>query len=260
VVTRSSARARRSIQCPTALEALAARIPSDGLQVNVTSVPPWEVPNWAGLLSFMGVVSPWVRTAWTWDLTNSVEGLSILISHTAAILSNRGRNDEWVAGGAAATFSVGSSPLSILGWSIGDRLTQFDTDVFAIAKMAEALACYYTEGVPTPDNMFIFSPSSSALMAVKNMRSTSSQSASLIFHQALTTITLHHRATRFYLVWTPVDADLEGQSVMITLPWWTCTIKFLFFLYVRATQPLPRVDSHTMTHLLVTDSFLGSGS
>jgi hypothetical protein len=34
-----------------------------------------------------------------------------------------------------------------------------------------------------------------------------------MFHQALTTITLHHRATRFYLVWTPVDADLEGQRV-----------------------------------------------
>jgi hypothetical protein len=34
-----------------------------------------------------------------------------------------------------------------------------------------------------------------------------------MFHQALTTLTLHHRATRFYLVWTPVDADLEGQRV-----------------------------------------------
>jgi hypothetical protein len=213
VVARASAGAGRSTQRPTALEALAARIPSDGPRVNVTSVPPWEVPNWVGHLSFMGVVSPWVRTAWTRDLTNSVEGLSILISHAAAVLSNRGRNDDRVAGGAAATFSVGGSPLSILGWSIGDRLTQFDADVFAIAKTAEALACYYTEGVPTPDNMFILSPSSSALMAVKNPRSTSSQAASLMFHQALTTLTLHHRATRFYLVWTPVDADLEGQRV-----------------------------------------------
>jgi hypothetical protein len=88
----------------------------------------------------MGIVSPWVRTAWTQDLTNSVEGLSILISHAVAILSNRGQNDDWAAGGAVATFSVGGSPLSILGWSIGDCLTQFDVDVFAIAKMAEALA------------------------------------------------------------------------------------------------------------------------
>jgi hypothetical protein len=214
VVARASTGAGRSTQRPTALEALAARIPSDGPRVNVTSVPPWEVPNWVGQLSFMGVVSPWVRTAWTRDLTHSVEGLSILISHAAAVLSNRGRYDDRVAGGAAATFSVGGSPLSILGWSIGDRLTQFDADVFAIAKTAEALACYYTEGVPTPDNIFILSPSSSALMAVKNPRSTSSQSASLMFHQALTTLTLHHRATRFYLVWTPVDADLEGQRVV----------------------------------------------
>jgi hypothetical protein len=34
-----------------------------------------------------------------------------------------------------------------------------------------------------------------------------------MFHQALTTLTLHHRATRFYLVWTLVDPDLEGQRV-----------------------------------------------
>jgi hypothetical protein len=151
VVARASTGAGRSSQRPTALEALAARIPSDGPRVNVMSVPPWEVPNWVGHLSFMGVVSPWVRTAWTQDLTNSVEGLSILISHAAAVLSNRGQNDDQVAGGAAATFSVGGLPLSILGWSIGDRLTQFDADVFAIAKTAEALATYYTEGVPTPD-------------------------------------------------------------------------------------------------------------
>jgi hypothetical protein len=213
VVARSLTGARQSAQRPTALEALAAQIPSDGLRINIMSVPPWEVPNWVGQLSFMGIVSPWVRTAWTQDLTNSVEGLSILISHAAAVLSNRGWNDDQVASGVAATFSVGGSPLSILGWSIGDRLTQFDADVFAIAKTAEALACYYTEGVPTPDNMFILSPSLSALMAVKNPRSTSSQQASLMFHQALTTITLHHRATRFYLVWTLVDAELEGQWV-----------------------------------------------
>jgi hypothetical protein len=156
---------------------------------------------------------PLPRRNVTRDLTNSMEGLSILISHAAAILSNRGRNDDRVAGGAAATFSVGGSPLSILGWSIGDRLTQFDADIFAIAKTAEALACYYTKGVPTPNNMFILSPSSSALMAVKNLRSMSSQTASLMFHQVLTTLTLHHRATRFYLVWTPVDADLKGQRV-----------------------------------------------
>jgi hypothetical protein len=213
VVARSLTGARQSAQHPTALEALAAQIPSDGLRINIMSVPPWEVPNWVGQLSFMGIVSPWVRTAWTRDLTNSVEGLSILISHAAAVLSNRGWNDDQVASGVAATFSVGGSPLSILGWSIGDRLTQFDADVFAIAKTAEALACYYTEGVPTPDNMFILSPSLLALMAVKNPRSTSSQQASLMFHQVLTTITLHHRATRFYLVWTLVDTELEGQWV-----------------------------------------------
>jgi hypothetical protein len=53
-----------------------------------------------------------------------------------------------------------------------------------------------------------------------------------------------------------------SDDVMITLPrWtWTCTI-FVFFFSLstraHATQPLLRVDSRTMTHLLVSDSFLG---
>jgi hypothetical protein len=60
VVAHSSTKAGWSTQRPTALEALAAQIPSDGPRVNVTSVPPWEVPNWVAHLSFMGVVSPCV--------------------------------------------------------------------------------------------------------------------------------------------------------------------------------------------------------
>lgn len=214
VITRSSRTgAGRTTQRPTALEALAARIPSDGPRVDLKAIAPWEVPNWAAQLTYMGVVRPWVRTAWTRDFTWSAEGLSILACHCAAVLSNQGPEDDKVAGGLAVTFSAGGNPFTALTWSAGERLTQFDADALAIAKTAEALAIYYMEEVPPPDNTFIFSSNSSALMAVKNPRSQSSHASSLMFHQALTTITLRHRATRYYLIWTPVDMELEGQGL-----------------------------------------------
>jgi hypothetical protein len=71
-------------QRPTVLEALALKILSDGPQVNHTAISPWEVPNWVAQTRYMGVVSPYVRKAWTRDLMALCKGMSIMISHTAA--------------------------------------------------------------------------------------------------------------------------------------------------------------------------------
>jgi hypothetical protein len=65
VVTRSpSVRGQRN-QCPTVLEALALKVPSDRPRVDHTAVSPWEVPNWVARTRYMGVVAPYVRKAWT---------------------------------------------------------------------------------------------------------------------------------------------------------------------------------------------------
>jgi hypothetical protein len=46
-------------QRPTALEALALKVPSEGPKVDVVALAPWEVPNWVEHVSYMGVtVSP----------------------------------------------------------------------------------------------------------------------------------------------------------------------------------------------------------
>jgi hypothetical protein len=58
VVTRSLAvRGQRNL-CPTVLEALALRVPSDGPKVDVKAIAPWEVPNWVAQTSYMGVWPP----------------------------------------------------------------------------------------------------------------------------------------------------------------------------------------------------------
>ncbi|KAH9010109.1 hypothetical protein EDB84DRAFT_1516786 [Lactarius hengduanensis] len=59
----------------------------------------------------------------------------------------------------------------------------------------------------------MFSPSSSALQAVRNPRSKSASKAALTFHQSLTTLILRHPDLLIHLVWSPRDEELEGQNV-----------------------------------------------
>jgi hypothetical protein len=46
VVMRSPAVCGQQNQCPTVLEALTLKVPSDRPRVDHTTISPWEVPNW----------------------------------------------------------------------------------------------------------------------------------------------------------------------------------------------------------------------
>ena len=107
-------------------------------------IAPWEVPNWAAQVTYMGVVAPYIRKAWIRDLTISYDGLSMMLIHTAAKLVTRTFEEPTVVGGAAATFSVGGSAWTNSVWTISSELTQFDADTAAIAKAVEVMAAYYT--------------------------------------------------------------------------------------------------------------------
>jgi hypothetical protein len=96
------------------------------------------------------------------------------------------------------------------------NLTQFDADAYALARTAEEITHTYTDEVPPPDNIFIFSNLASALQAVQNPRSIKAHSNALHFHHALTTFTLRHSHIAFYLVWSPADGDLEGFQMAST--------------------------------------------
>ena len=152
------------------------------------------------------------------EITDAVRGgLPMILCHAAARIDHHAREDGQMAGGLGATFSVAGSPLSLLGWGAGSHLTQFDADVAALTKTAQALAIFYTRGVPTPTDIFLFSTSMSALQAVSNPRSTTAHEHALLFHQSLTTLTSTHAHIRYFLVWTPVDELLEGQRVACVL-------------------------------------------
>jgi hypothetical protein len=196
------------------------QVPSDGPRVDHTAVSPWEVPNWVARTWYMGVVAPYVRKAWTRDLTASCKGMSIMITHTAAAVVSRHCSDLTVVGSAAATFSVGGSRPKVSAWLARGNLTQFDTDAYALARTAEEITHTYTDEVPPPDNIFIISNSASALQAVQNPHPIKAHSSALRFHRALTIFTLRHSHISFYLVWSPADSDLEGFQVAST---WAAT-------------------------------------
>jgi hypothetical protein len=145
-----------------------------------------------------------------------------MISHTATAVVSRRCRDLTAVGGAAATFLVGGSRLKVLAWSAGGNLMQFDADAYMLARMVEEITHTYTDEVPPPDNIFIFSNSASALQAVQNTRSIKAHSSALHFHCALTIFTLCHSHVSFYLVWSPVDGDLEGFQMASTWAAATC--------------------------------------
>ena len=71
-------------------------------------------------------------------------------------------------GGVVATFINGEGERPVKSWSLGRELLQFNADTFTLARMAQALALYYTDEVTSPQTLYICSPSMSALMAVSN--------------------------------------------------------------------------------------------
>jgi hypothetical protein len=203
------------ILCPTVLEALAQRVPSWGPRVNIVAVSPWEVPNWAANLTYMGVVRPHTRKAWIRDLTISCDGWNAMIIHTAACITTRVVCDLTEVGSAATSYSVGNGLLNVHSWTIGSELTQFDADAYAIVRMAETLAEYYTEEVIPPVNFFLLSNNASVLQAVKNPCSVKAHAAALRFHKALTLLMLRHRQVSYFLVWAPADDYLEGHNMAV---------------------------------------------
>jgi hypothetical protein len=103
-------------QRPTALEALALRVPSGGPKVDIAAVAPWEVPNWVEHVSYMGVENPCVRKTWIRDLTVAVKGTNTMIIHLAAATLNREVDGLGVVGGVAATYSRGGVEVTCHGF------------------------------------------------------------------------------------------------------------------------------------------------
>jgi hypothetical protein len=97
---------KRSTRRHTALEALSERIPFDGPQTNIVAVAPWEVPNWEARLNHVGLSRSINRKEWVDDLYLSLAHSHTIIMNIAGAVSNHGRCDSEMVGGAAATMTM----------------------------------------------------------------------------------------------------------------------------------------------------------
>jgi hypothetical protein len=204
-------------QHPTALEALAHKVPSGGPRVDVVAIAPWEVPNWVEHVSYMGVDTPYVRRAWIRNLTEVSLGMSTMLIHLASATCNREVEGLGVVGGAAATYLRGGADITSHNWVIGTELMQFDTDAYVLARVVEVLAQCYTPEVAPPLRIFFFCSSSLALQVAQNPRAVKSHTYSLRFHKALTTFFSNHSNVHLVLCWAPKDDDLEGDRMARSL-------------------------------------------
>jgi hypothetical protein len=209
-------------QRPTALEALAHKVPSEGPRVDVVAIAPWEVPNWVEHVSYMGVETPYDRKAWIRNLTEMSLGTSTLLIHLAAATCNREAEELGVVGGVAATYLRGGTDITSHDWVIGTELTQFNADAYMLARAAEVLAQCYTSEVAPPLCIFFFCSSLSALQAVQNLRAIKFHNYSLCFHKALTTFFSNHSNVHLVLCWAPKDDDLEGDRMARSLAATAC--------------------------------------
>jgi hypothetical protein len=84
----------RSKQCPTALEALGARVPAEAPRADVVAVAPWEVPNWGERCQLIGVTHPKQRKEWVKELYSTITAPTGAIICVVSTVSNKGRPDN----------------------------------------------------------------------------------------------------------------------------------------------------------------------
>ena len=138
-------------QCPTALRALSQRVPVEGPQANVVAILPWEVPNWEGRTNHMGITTPQDHKKWVNNLCRSVPTSGVSIISVASIVSNQGCYDDQMVGRAAAILNTGiggSSRTWNHHWALGTEVTQYDVDLFALAKATQWATEFYANQEP----------------------------------------------------------------------------------------------------------------
>ena len=155
----------------------------------------------------MGITTPQDRKAWVDDLHESLPTSGVSIISVARTVSNQGRYDDWMVGGAAAVFNTHTEGITRTWsrhWALGTEVTQYDVDLFGLAKAAQWAAEFYDSQEP-PSHIFILSHSQAALMAITNICNTTNQKSVLLFHSSLTALCLHHREVGITLTWSPVE-------------------------------------------------------
>ena len=223
--TTPQSKSNQRAQRPTALEALGARVPADGPRANVVAIPPWEVPIWEAHLNSMEVARPQDRKKWVDDLYENLPASGAVILNVAGTISNKGRFDDLMVGGSAATLTSwedGEPWNRTKRWGLGTGVVQNDVAMFGIAKAAEWLNQTYADR-PPPSHAYILCTNSSALQGITKVSSYDNQNSVLLFHHALTSFCSQHREVGITLVWSPVQRERSQDTTTRAKAMEACT-------------------------------------
>ena len=207
-------------QCPTALKALAARVPFDALHADVVAVAPWEVPNWEASFTHMGPhmgrCPPQDRSRWVDELFERTTHPGTVIVTVAATVSSQGWFDNLMVGGAGATLTQwvdGSRRTFTNSWCFGTGVVQFDVECFALAKAAEwTHRQFFDHRWPRPSHVYFLMGSLSALTSLPNIRGLQNQREHLLFHSSLTSLVSAFPEVCITTVWSPLARDRVMDS------------------------------------------------
>jgi hypothetical protein len=228
------------VRRPTALEALGARVPVEGLRSDVVAIPPWEVPNWRGRLTQLGVAFPNARAKWVEGLYKALPHGAIAVIRVDTAISDKDHYDDLMVGGAAAIMTIyvgGSSQTWTRHWCLGTEVTHHDIAMHSLAKAVEWLIELY-DTFPLPRRTFIISAASSAISAITNIRALNNQQSVLLFHKSLTTLCSRHQEARFTLAWAPKKRNRVQDS----------TVRFRALAACKQTPRTLITAQHTVAH------------
>ena len=198
---------------------------------------PWEVPNWRAQTNHMGITTPQDRKAWVNDLYGSLPEPHVTLISVAGMVSNKGRYDNWMVGGAATVFNThteGVTQTWTQHWALGTEVTQYDVDLFTLTKAAQWAVEFYNMWEP-PSHIYFLSHSQAALMAITNIHNTTNQSSLLLFHSSLTALCLRHRDVGITLTWSLVERSRVSDN--------TAWLKALQACHLIPLASLNRVQS-----------------
>ena len=195
----------------TTLSALAARIPPGGPRIDHFPTLPIGAPLWDGRFTLIPKKDDWNYALASDLLTNAChQGLSTNI-YSAAVLSNKHREDSKQLGAAAAVLYSKGRESSHTEKVFGETVTAPDTWTRALTPALESISTHLTnKPSPTQESFVILTPSNPALLRTLDPSAHEEQAVSLGHLRKLGELFTAYPNIKITLQWLPRKIHFVG--------------------------------------------------
>jgi hypothetical protein len=195
----------------TTLVSLAARVPPGGPRINPFPDLPAGAPHWDGRLTLVPKVDDWDYTLVSEALTNSChQGIATNI-YTAAVLSNKDREDAKQLGAAAAVLYQEGRESGYEEKVFGEAVTAADLWTRALTPALDSIATHLADKPsPIQETFMILLPSNTALLRALDPSAHEEQEASLGHLRKLGELLTSYPNIKVTLQWLPRKIHFVG--------------------------------------------------